>query len=175
MYYELVSFRDVMTPMPTPVTIRPAVKADADIILRFVNELAEYEKAAHEVVANVTAIEQSIFGAESTTHALICEHNGEAIGFAVYFFNYSTWLGKNGLYLEDLYITPHQRGNGAGKQLLKHLARIAVDKGCGRFEWSCLDWNQPAIEFYQSVGAKPQEEWVTFRLAGSALADFADA
>jgi GNAT superfamily N-acetyltransferase len=96
-----------------------------------------------------------------------------AVGFAVYFFNYSTWQGRHGLYLEDLYVSPAHRNAGAGKALLQHLARIAVDKGCGRFEWSVLDWNEPAIQFYRSIGAVPMDEWVRYRLTGQALADFA--
>ncbi|WP_312361104.1 GNAT family N-acetyltransferase, partial [Stutzerimonas balearica] len=94
-------------------------------------------------------------------------------GYAVYFFNYSTWLGKHGLYLEDLYVTPQQRGVGAGKALLRYLAKLAVARGCGRFEWSVLDWNQPAIDFYESIGARPQNEWIGYRLAGDALSEFA--
>jgi GNAT superfamily N-acetyltransferase len=153
--------------------IRPATVADAALILRFITDLAIYEKAEHEVKTDVAGIEASLFGPDSSTCALICEHDGQPIGYAVYFFNYSTWLGKHGLYLEDLYIDPSQRGIGAGKALLRHLAQLAVTKGCGRFEWSVLDWNTPAIEFYQSFGARPQEEWTTYRLAGQALLDFA--
>ncbi|HEY8569978.1 GNAT family N-acetyltransferase, partial [Microbulbifer sp.] len=104
-----------------------------------------------------------------------CNIDNKPVGFAVYFFNYSTWLGKNGLYLEDLYISPEYRGAGAGKALLKHLAKIAVSKNCGRFEWSVLDWNEPAIRFYQSIGAKSQDEWVGYRLAGNALEEFANS
>jgi GNAT superfamily N-acetyltransferase len=153
--------------------IRPATVADAALILRFITDLAIYEKAEHEVKTDVAGIEASLFGPDSSARALICEHDGQPIGYAVYFFNYSTWLGKHGLYLEDLYIDPSQRGIGAGKALLRHLAQLAVTKGCGRFEWSVLDWNTPAIEFYQSFGARSQEEWTTYRLAGQALLDFA--
>lgn len=155
------------------IQIRPATVDDSALILRFITELAIYEKAEHEVLATETDIANSLFGSDSTTQALICSLNDAPIGYAVYFFNYSTWLGKHGLYLEDLYISPEYRGAGAGKALLKHLARIAVSRGCGRFEWSVLDWNEPAIQFYQSIGAKPQDEWVGYRLAGSALDDFA--
>ena len=157
----------------TNIKIRSATADDAALILKFVTELATYEKAANEVVATTSDIKKSLFGASSTAHALICETDGKPIGFAVYFFNYSTWLGKNGLYLEDLYISPEHRGSGAGKALLKHLARIAVEKKCGRFEWSVLDWNTPAISFYKSIGAKPQNEWVGYRLDGEALVEFA--
>ena len=114
-----------------------------------------------------------MFGEDSSTLALICEVDNQAVGFAVYFFNYSTWLGKQGLYLEDLYVSPEYRGVGAGKALLIHLAKIAVSKQCGRFEWSVIDWNEPAINFYKSLGAEPQNEWVSYRLTGQALVDLA--
>ena len=157
------------------ITIRDAVPADASQILTFITELARYEKAEHEVLATVETIESSLFGPDSTTQALICEREGQPIGFAVYFFNYSTWLAKHGLYLEDLYVTPEARGTGAGKALLKHLAQIAVARGCGRFEWSVLDWNEPAIKVYESLGAKPQNEWVGYRLTGDALLALAES
>jgi GNAT superfamily N-acetyltransferase len=156
-----------------PLHIRPATSDDAALILRLITDLAIYEKAEHEVKTDVAGIQASLFGAGSTAHALICERDGQPIGYAVYFFNYSTWLGQHGLYLEDLYISPEQRGGGAGKALLRHLAQLAVSRGCGRFEWAVLDWNQPAIDFYLSFGAKPQDEWTTYRLTGQALRDFA--
>ncbi|WP_229652825.1 GNAT family N-acetyltransferase [Vibrio parahaemolyticus] len=134
--------------------MRVAQKQDSATILRFVKELARYEHLEHEVKASVEDVDRAIFDEDSTTHAVICYVNEEPIGFAVYFFNYSTWLGKNGLYLEDLYVSSEYRNVGAGKALLKHLANIAVDRGCGRFEWAVLDWNQPAIDFYQSIGAE---------------------
>ncbi|MCP8686535.1 GNAT family N-acetyltransferase [Marinobacterium sp. OS208] len=155
--------------------IRQATVEDAGLILRFVRELAAYEKAEHEVVATAADIESSLFGPGSSAQALICELDNEPIGYAVYFFNYSTWLGRHGLYLEDLYLSPEHRGTGAGKALLKHLAQVAVAKGCGRFEWSVLDWNEPAIRFYQSIGARPQDEWVGYRLSGDALEAFANS
>ncbi|MPT20534.1 GNAT family N-acetyltransferase [Pseudomonas sediminis] len=156
-----------------PLTIRPATPDDAELILGFITELAIYEKAEHEVKTDAAGIRDSLFADGSTAHGLICEHDGQPIGYAVYFFNYSTWLGKHGLYLEDLYISPEARGLGAGKALLRHLAQLAVARGCGRFEWSVLDWNTPAIDFYESFGARPQSEWTTYRLAGQALLDFA--
>ncbi|EIM14104.1 acetyltransferase, GNAT family [Pseudomonas chlororaphis O6] len=134
------------------VEIRPAVPSDAPQILAFIRELADYERARHEVIASVADIERSLFSEGATAHGLICLRDGVPIGFAVFFFSYSTWLGSNCLYLEDLYITPAQRGGGAGKQLLRHLARIACDNGCGRFEWSVLEWNEPAIQFLQIPG-----------------------
>lgn len=155
--------------------IRDAVTADAPTILRFIRELAIYENAEHEVKATVESITASIFGEGSVTSALICERDGQPIGFAVWFLTYSTWLSRNGLYLEDLYVTPDARGSGAGKALLKRLAAIAVEKGCGRFEWSVLDWNEPAIRVYRSIGAEAQDEWVRYRLSGAALTAFASA
>lgn len=155
------------------LVIREAKPEDSNVILNFILELAKYEKLESEVLATETSIRNSIFGSESSTKALICEKNGIPIGYAIYFFNYSTWLGKHGLYLEDLYISQSERGFGAGKALLKYLARIAVSKDCGRFEWSVLDWNQPAIDLYESLGAEPQNEWVVFRLSGQKLLDLA--
>ena len=155
------------------INIRPATPDDAELILRFITELAIYEKAEHEVKTDAAGIRDSLFAERATAHGLICEHQGRPIGYAVYFFNYSTWLGKHGLYLEDLYVSPEARGLGAGKALLRHLAQLAVARGCGRFEWSVLDWNTPAIDFYESFGARPQSEWTTYRLTGQALLDFA--
>ena len=155
------------------LTIRPAVRTDATQILGFITELAEYERARHEVIASVADIEHSLFDEGSTVHSLICERDGRAIGFAVYFYSYSTWLGRNGIYLEDLYITPEQRGGGAGRDLLRHIAREAVENRCGRLEWSVLDWNAPAIGFYESLGAQAQDEWVRYRLDGEKLLRFA--
>lgn len=160
---------------PVSIQIRPATLADCALIHAFIVELAIYEKAEHEVVASVADIEQSLFAADSPARALICERDGVAIGYAVYFMSYSTWLGRQGMYLEDLYVSPAQRGVGAGKLMLRHLAKLAVASGCGRFEWSVLDWNTPAIEFYKSFGAAPQDEWVRYRLAGDALVAFANA
>lgn len=155
------------------VEIRQATIEDSALIHRFITELAAYEKAENEVLATVADIENSLFGVKTTTNAVICNFNNEPIGFAVYFFNFSTWLGKHGLYLEDLYVSPEHRGIGAGKALLKHLANIALSKNCGRFEWNVLDWNETAIQFYKSIGAEPQNEWVVYRLAGKALEEFA--
>lgn len=155
------------------ITIREAIIDDAGLILHFVRELAIYEKAEHEVLADEDAIRRIIFGEDSRVDALICEHQGEPIGFAVYFYNYSTWLGKMGLFLEDLYVSPQHRGLGAGKALLQRLARTAVERDCGRFEWNVLDWNEPSIKFYESLGAEPLHEWVGYRLTGDALSALA--
>lgn len=157
----------------TDIIIRNACEDDAGIILDFVTALAKYEKAEHEVVATESGLRLSIFNRDTTTHALICEVEGRPIGFAVYFFNYSTWLGKNGLYLEDLYVSPESRGVGAGTAILKYLARLAIENECGRFEWNVLDWNESAIDFYKSIGAEELPEWVNYRLAGENLEMFA--
>ena len=156
------------------IEIRQANAEDAALILRFITDLAIYEKAEHEVLASEADIKTSLFGKDSTTSALICFIDDQPVGFAVYFFNYSTWLGKHGLFLEDLYISPEHRRCGAGMALLKHLANLALSRGCGRFEWNVLDWNEPAIKFYQSIGAKPQDEWVGYRLTGKALEALAE-
>ncbi|WDE07123.1 GNAT family N-acetyltransferase [Thalassomonas viridans] len=155
------------------LTIRPAVAQDAALILHFITELAIYEKAEHEVLATEESIKSSMFNDNPHVFGLICERDGQAIGFAVYFYNYSTWLAKPGLYLEDLYVSPEHRGAGAGKLLLKKMAQIALEKGCGRFEWSCLDWNKPSRDFYESIGAVSQDEWVGYRMSGQTLTDFA--
>ncbi len=155
------------------IEIRKATPKDAGLILKFVKELAAYEKAKDAVTATESDIQDSLFGKDTTAHALLCSTDNEPIGFAVYFFNYSTWQGRRGLYLEDLFIIPSHRGSGAGKAILKYLAGLAVAKNCGRFEWSVLDWNTPAIRFYESIGAIPKSEWVGYQLAGQALDDFA--
>ena len=153
--------------------LRPATVADAGLILGFIIELAVYEKEPDAVVTDEAGIAASLFGPQATARVLIAERDGQAVGYAVWFANYSTWLGRNGLYLEDLYVTPQARGAGVGKAMLRHLAQLAVASGCGRMEWSVLDWNAPAIAFYASVGARPQSEWTVFRLTGDALSTFA--
>ena len=139
-----------------PLTIRPATIGDTDTILRFVRDLAIYEHAEDQVLSTPAHVHRTMFSEGATAHGLICEKDGQAVGFAVYFFNYSTWQGRNGLYLEDLYVDPAHRGSGAGKALLRRLARIALDKDCGRFEWSVLDWNAPAIGFYRRANTTPR-------------------
>ena len=155
------------------LVLRPATAADAGLILRFIIELAVYEKEPDAVVTDQDGIAASLFGQGATAKALIAELDGEPVGYAVWFASYSTWLGRNGLYLEDLYVTPEMRGRGVGKAILRQLAALAVAQGCGRMEWSVLDWNAPAIAFYESVGARPQSEWTVFRLTGDALSTFA--
>lgn len=157
------------------IAIREAQASDAALIHAFIVELAIFEKAEHEVVASVADIERSLFAPDSPARGLICAIDGQPVGYAVYFLSYSTWLGRKGMYLEDLYISPSHRGGGAGKRLLSHLARLACESGCGRLEWSVLDWNAPAIAFYQSLGAGAQSEWVRYRMAGETLQNFARA
>ncbi|WP_337182113.1 GNAT family N-acetyltransferase [Shinella sp.] len=159
----------------TAYRIRPATVADAAVILRFIRELADYENALDEVAATEETVAASLFGEGSVSFAAICETEaGEPAGSAVWFRTYSTWQAKNGLYLEDLYVTPAHRGAGVGKMLLRHLARIAVEEDCARFEWSVLDWNEPAIRVYEAIGAEPHKEWVRYRLAGDRLKRFAE-
>ena len=156
------------------ITIRQARPTDANAIYDMIYELAVYEKAPEEVVTTPDEIKATLFGADSKTEALICEIDGNVAGYAVFFTSYSTWLGRNGIYMEDLYVSPEYRGKGAGRALLKHIAQLAVKRQCGRLEWSVLDWNQPAIDFYLSIGALPQSEWVRYRLDGDALLSFAE-
>lgn len=157
------------------ITIRDAIASDAQTIYDFIIELAVYEKEPDAVVTSIEETREKIFGEDSSVKALICEQDGVAVGHAIYFYNYSTWLGKYGIYLEDLYVSQDKRGNGAGKAMLKHLAQKALLEDCGRFEWSCLDWNTPSREFYESIGAQSQDEWVGYRLEGQRLNDFAQS
>lgn len=150
--------------------IEPARERDVPLILRLIKGLAEYEKLAHEVVATEERLRQSLFGPHPSAEVVIAYVDDEAVGFALFFHTYSTFLGQRGLYLEDLFVRPEWRGRGAGRALLTHLARIAAERGCGRFEWSVLDWNEPAINFYKNLGAKPMHEWTIFRIAGDSLA-----
>jgi len=151
------------------LSIRPAKSVDAALILAFIRDLAEYEKLARDVTATEADVRAKLFGENPRVFCHIAEVDGEAAGFAVWFFNFSTFLGKHGLYLEDLFVRPRFRGMGVGKALLAHLARHAVAEGCGRLEWWVLDWNAPAIEFYKSLGAVPMSDWTVFRLTGDTL------
>ena len=148
--------------------IRFAEEKDASLILGFIKELAEYEKMSDLVVADTDLLREWIFE-KKKAEVIFAMENGKEVGFALFFHNFSTFLGRAGIYLEDLYVSPEYRGHGHGKALIKRLARIAVERGCGRLEWSCLDWNQPSIDFYLSMGAIPMEEWTTYRLTGEAL------
>ena len=155
--------------MSAPVFIRPATEADVPLVLRFIRELAEYEKLLHEVVATEARLRETLFGARAHAEVVIAEEGGEPVGFALFFHNYSTFLAQPGIYLEDLYVRPEARGRGAGRLLLAHLARLAKERGCGRLEWWVLDWNEPAIRFYRALGAQPMDDWTVFRVTGDAL------
>lgn len=165
--------------MSTPMSadtfhIRPSTAEDSALILGFIRELADYEKLAFEVAATEQDVQTQLFGARPRAECVIAEVEGSAIGFALYFHNFSTFLAKPGLYLEDLYVKQEFRGQGYGRRLLSYLAKLALDRGCGRFEWAVLDWNEPAIRFYQSLGAKIMDAWRINRLSGNALHKLAD-
>jgi GNAT superfamily N-acetyltransferase len=151
------------------VQIRPASERDVPIILAFIRELAEYERLRHEAVVTEADLHETLFGERRYAEVVFAEVEGEAVGFALYFHNYSTFLGRPGLYLEDLYVRPEARGRGIGRRLLTHLARIARERNCGRMEWAVLDWNESAIGFYRALGARPMDDWTVFRLTGPAL------
>ncbi len=153
--------------------IRAATEDDVPLILSLVKELAEYERLSHQVVATEEVLRDSLFGERRTAEVLIGHHGGEPAGFALFFHNFSTFLGRPGLYLEDLYVKPEMRGRGLGRALLVHLAKIARERGCGRMEWSVLDWNEPAIKLYRGIGATPMDEWTVYRVTGEALEELA--
>ena len=155
--------------IPSHLTIREATEEDAATILSLIKDLAEYEKLSHEVEATEADIRQSLFGDRPVAEALIGELDGVAISFALFFYNFSTFLGKPGIYLEDLYVKPDYRSNGFGRKMLAHIARLAKERNCGRFEWSVLDWNKPAIRTYDRLNARPMKEWILYRLTGEAL------
>ena len=155
------------------LTFRNATEADCGLILQFIRELAEYEKMLPEVVATEALLRRSLFE-ERRAEVIFALEDGVEVGFALFFHNFSTFVGRSGLYLEDVFVKPAYRGRGYGKALLKRLARIALERNCGRFEWVCLDWNQPSIDFYRSLGAVPMEEWTIYRLTGDALAALAE-
>jgi GNAT superfamily N-acetyltransferase len=151
------------------VKIRSAEISDLSVILQFIHDLAKYEKAPNEVKLSLSELEESLFGNTPQVYCLISEADGKATGFAVWHLNYSTWLGRHGIYLEDLYVDPKYRGLGHGKALLRRLAQICIERGYKRLQWWVLDWNETAIEFYKSIGAQPMDEWTVFRVSGSSL------
>ena len=155
------------------ITIRPASLNDVDQIMQFVIDLAIYEKEEDAVIATPEHFKNALFCDNPQAHCLIAESGGKSVGFALYFFSFSTWLGQHGIYLEDLYVSPESRGLGAGKALLKELSKIAVKKNLGRVEWSVLDWNEPSIKFYEAMGAQAKDGWTVYRLSDKALLDFA--
>ena len=156
------------------LVIRFATSDDAATILAFIRDLAEYEKLSHEVIADETALRATLFGVRPAAEVLIADVDGEPVGFALFFQTYSTFLAKPGLWLEDLFVRPAARGKGVGGSLMAALARVAVQRNYGRFEWNVLDWNEPAIKFYASLGAKPMSDWVQNRVTGEALYSLAE-
>ena len=155
------------------LTIRYAQESDCELILSFIRQLAEYEKMSDQVIATEALLKEWIFEKQKAEVIFCCEDGREA-GFALFFHNFSTFLGRAGIYLEDLYVLPEYRHKGYGKALLRKLAQIAIGRGCGRLEWSCLDWNQPGIDFYRAMGAVPMEDWTVYRLTGETLRNMAE-
>lgn len=159
--------------MTEELTFRWAQREDVPLILQFIKALAEYEKMSDEVVADEATLEEWIFD-KGKAEVLLASAGGREVGFALFFHNFSTFLGRAGIYLEDLFVLPEARGKGYGKAILKRLAAIAVERGCGRLEWSCLDWNQPSIDFYLSLGARQMSDWTGYRMTGDVLTKFAE-
>jgi GNAT superfamily N-acetyltransferase len=155
--------------------IRASTIDDVPIILRLIRDLAEYERAPNDVVATEEGLREVLFGNRPSAEVVLALENEKPVGFAVFFHNFSTWLGQPGLYLEDLFVRPDARGKGYGRALLVHLARIASERGCGRMEWAVLDWNEPAIKFYRTLGAAPNEEWTIFRLTRDKIEKLANS
>jgi GNAT superfamily N-acetyltransferase len=156
-------------------TIRAATPADVDAMLALMHELAEYEKLTHLFVATAEGVRDALFGARTSAEALVAERDGRIVGYALFFHNFSTFLGRRGLYLEDIYVQPAERGSGLGKAMLRQLAALALERQCGRFEWTVLDWNQTAIDFYERMGASVLPDWRIVRMTGDALARLAGA
>ncbi len=154
-------------------TIRSTTTEDCELILGFIQELADYEKLSHEVVATPATLAETLFGDKPYAEVTIGEYRGEAVGYSLFFHNFSTFTGRPGIYLEDIYVKPEMRAKGFGKLMLAYIAKLAVDRNCTRVEWSVLDWNEPSIQFYRSIGAAPMDGWTVQRLDGPELADFA--
>jgi GNAT superfamily N-acetyltransferase len=169
---DKAEFAEVLA-MDSNLIFRNAERKDTALILQFIKELADYEKMLDEVVADEATLETWIFDKQKA-EVIFAVVNGKEIGFALFFHNFSTFLGRAGIYLEDLYVKPEYRGKGYGKAILKKLASVAVERGCGRLEWWCLDWNKPSIDFYLSLGAKPMSDWTVYRIAGDTLKQLAD-
>jgi GNAT superfamily N-acetyltransferase len=155
------------------IRIVNAVETDVPLILDFIKQLADYEKLSHQVVATVEILEKNLFGQRANAQVIMAELDGQKVGFAIFYTNFSTFLGKPGLYLEDLFVIPSARGHGVGKRMLAYLARITQERDYGRLDWAVLDWNKPSIAFYDSIGAKPLSDWITYRLQDKALKDMA--
>ena len=162
-----------MKTAPQKLEIRPATRTDVPVILQLIRDLATYERAPNEVTATEEHLMDVLFGKNPAAEVRLAFESETPVGFAVFFHNFSTWLGRPGIYLEDLFVKPEHRGKGYGRALLVDLARIAHDRGCGRMEWAVLDWNEPAIEFYRKLGANPMEEWTVFRLTRDGIAKLA--
>ena len=158
----------------TQFEVRTTTEADVPVILQLIRDLATYERAPDAVVATETGLREVLFGPTRSAEVLLALEKAEAVGFAVYFSNFSTWLGRPGLYLEDLFVRPEKRGKGYGRALLIRLAQIAQERRCGRMEWAVLDWNEPAIQFYRKLGATPMDEWTVFRLTEEEIAKLAE-
>jgi len=156
------------------LSVRPAERRDVGVILQFIRELAEYEHLTHEVIADEASLDRFLFGSRPAAEAIIAEHETIPVGFALFFHTFSTFLGRPGLYLEDLYVRPDMRSKGFGKLLLRHVARLALARDCGRLEWSVLDWNEPAIRFYEKLGSQAMDEWTVRRLTGADLKAFGE-
>ena len=154
--------------------IRPAEKADVATILGLVREIAEFEKLTHQLIATEADFREALFGPQPSAEAVIAELDGRPVGYAIFCHNFSTFIGRRGLYLEDLYLQPDFRKRGLGRRILRYLARLAVERRCGRFEWTALDWNQPAIDSYLKIGAEPMKEWIIFRLSEEGIAGLAE-
>ena len=161
--------KDTINTRNPRITLRFATIDDVSLILDFIRQLADYENMTQDVVTDEDQLRQSLFGERPVAEVVIASYDGEAAGFALFFHNFSTFLGRPGIYLEDLFVIPQLRGHGIGQVLLSHLAGIAIERGCGRFEWSVLDWNTDAIRFYERLGAKPIDEWTVFRIEGDTL------
>ncbi|QQE65013.1 GNAT family N-acetyltransferase [Leptolyngbya sp. BL0902] len=167
-----MAFSDSSSTLQTAITIRPATPADVPTLVALIQSLAEYEKLSHEVTGRPEDLARHLFGERPYAEAVLAELEGSTAGMALYFYNFSTFLMQPGLYLEDVFVLPNYRRRGVGQALLKYLGQVALEKGCGRFEWSVLDWNTPAIEFYQRLGAEIKPEWQLCRLTGEALQRF---
>lgn len=165
--------KDIAQHHASHVALRFATDDDADLILKFIRRLAAYERMSNEVVADEKLLRRTLFGERRFAEVVIASYDGEPAGFALFFHNFSTFLGRPGIYLEDLFVDPEMRGRGIGRALLSFLAGLAVERGCGRLEWAVLDWNVDAIGFYERLGARAMDEWTTFRIAGKALRQLA--
>ncbi|GAB1341958.1 GNAT family N-acetyltransferase [Gemmatimonas sp.] len=168
-----VTFPLMVTPLPPRLLLRAATPADVPVVRELIEGLAEYEKLRHECQATDALLHESLFGARRYAEVVLAEWDAQVAGFALFFHNFSTFLAKPGIYLEDLFVRPEHRGHGIGKALLVHLAQLAVERDCGRLEWSVLDWNVDAIGFYEKLGARAQDEWTVYRVTGTALTHLA--